>query len=135
MDLSKILSISGKPGLYLLVSQTKTGALVESLLDGKRQPAFSNERISSLEDISIFTLEEDIPLKKVFELIYSKENGGECISHKSDNNKIVQYMEEILPDFDRDRVYVSDMKKLFSWYNILNAKRLITIEDVKEETI
>lgn len=135
MDLSKILSISGKPGLYLLVSQTKTGALVESLLDGKRQPAFSNERISSLEDISIFTLEEDIPLKKVFELIYSKENGGDCISHKSDNNKIVQYMEEILPDFDRDRVYVSDMKKLFSWYNILNAKGLITIEEVKEETI
>lgn len=135
MDLSKILSISGKPGLYLLVSQTKTGALVESLLDGKRQPAFSNERISSLEDISIFTLEEDIPLKKVFELIYSKENGGECISHKSDNNKILQYMEEILPDFDRDRVYVSDMKKLFSWYNILNAKGLITIEEVKEETI
>lgn len=135
MDLSKILSISGKPGLYLLVSQTKTGALVESLLDGKRQPAFSNERISSLEDISIFTLEEDIPLKKVFKLIYSKENGGECISHKSDNNKIVQYMEEILPDFDRDRVYVSDMKKLFSWYNILNAKGLITIEEVKEETI
>ncbi|MDY0053447.1 MAG: DUF5606 domain-containing protein [Bacteroidales bacterium] len=135
MDLSKILSISGKPGLYLLVSQTKTGALVESLLDGKRQPAFSNERISSLEDISIFTLEEDIPLKKVFELIYSKENGGECISHKSDNNKIVQYMEEILPDFDRDRVYVSDMKKLFSWYNILNAKGLITIEEIKEETI
>lgn len=135
MDLSKILSISGKPGLYLLVSQTKTGALVESLLDGKRQPAFSNERISSLEDISIFTLEEDIPLKKVFELIYSKENGGECISHKSDNNKIVQYMEEILPDFDRDRVYVSDMKKLFSWYNILNAKGLITTEEIKEETI
>lgn len=135
MDLSKILSISGKPGLYLLVSQTKTGALVESLLDGKRQPAFSNERISSLEDISIFTLEEDIPLKKVFELIYSKEKGGECISHKSDNNKIVQYMEEILPDFDRDRVYVSDMKKLFSWYNILNAKGLITIEEIKEETI
>ncbi len=135
MDLSKILSISGKPGLYLLVSQTKTGALVESLLDGKRQPAFSNERISSLEDISIFTLEEDIPLKNVFELIYSKEKGGECISHKSDNNKIVQYMEEILPDFDRDRVYVSDMKKLFSWYNILNAKGLITIEEVKEETI
>ena len=113
----------------------KIYALVESLLDGKRQPAFSNERISSLEDISIFTLEEDIPLKKVFELIYSKEKGGECISHKSDNNKIVQYMEEILPDFDRDRVYVSDMKKLFSWYNILNAKGLITIEEIKEETI
>lgn len=135
MDLSKILSISGKPGLYLLVSQTKTGALVESLLDGKRQPAFSNERISSLEDISIFTLDEDIPLKKVFELIYTKENGGECISPKSDNNKIVQYMGEILPEFDRDRVYVSDMKKLFSWYNILNERGLITLEEVKEETI
>lgn len=129
MDLSKILSISGKPGLYLLVSQTKTGALVESLLDGKRQPAFSHEKISALEDISIFTIEEDVPLKKIFQLIYAKENGGECINPKSDNKMINAYMEEILPSYDRDRVYVSDMKKLFNWYNILNSKGYIKPEE------
>lgn len=136
MDLSKILSISGKPGLFLLVSQTKNGALVESLVDGKRQPAFSNERISSLEDISIFTTEEDVPLTKVFQAIFTKEDGKECISSKSDNKQILAYMREVLPNFDQDRVYISDMKKLFTWYNLLNSKGLIDLiekEESKEE--
>lgn len=136
MDLSKILSISGKPGLFLLVSQTKNGALVESLVDGKRQPAFSNERISSLEDISIFTTEEDVPLTKVFQTIFTKEDGKECISSKSDNKQILAYMREVLPNFDQDRVYISDMKKLFTWYNLLNSKGLIDLiekEESKEE--
>lgn len=132
MDLSKILSISGKPGLFKLVSQTKTGVLVESLLDGKRFPAFSHERMSALEDISIFTYEDDIPLKEVFEMIYQKEEGGECIDHKSDNNAIKSYMEEVLPEYDRDRVYVSDMKKLINWYNILHSKGYI--KPSEEET-
>ncbi|MBP1629727.1 MAG: hypothetical protein H6Q15_620 [Bacteroidetes bacterium] len=132
MDLSKILSISGKPGLFLLVSQTKNGALVESLVDGKRQPAFSNERISSLEDISIFTTEEDVPLTKVFQTIFTKEDGKECISSKSDNKQILAYMREVLPNFDQDRVYISDMKKLFTWYNLLNSKGLIDLNEKEE---
>ena len=133
MDLSTILSISGKPGLYKLISQTKTGALVESLLDSRRMPAFAHERISSLEEISIFTEEDDIPLKKVLHLIYRKENGGDCIDNKADEKDIRAYMEEVLPNYDKGRVYLSDMRKLFSWYRILNANKLIDLEEDKEE--
>lgn len=134
MDLSKILSISGKPGLFKLVSQTKSGALIESFLDGKRQPAFAKEKISSLEDISIFTTDEDVPLAKVFQEIFKKEDGKECINPKSDNKKLVAYMREVLPNFDEERVYTSDMKKLFSWYNLLIKNGLIDLNE-KEETI
>ncbi len=134
MDLSKILSISGKPGLFKLVSQTKNGALIESLIDGKRQQAFAKEKISSLEDISIFTTEEDVPLSKVFQEIYKKEDGKECINPKSDTKELVSYMKEVLPNVDVERVYTSDMKKLFTWYNILNQIDLIDLNEKEEET-
>ena len=133
MDLSTILSISGKPGLYKLISQTKSGALVESLTDSRRYPAFAHEKISSLEDISIFTVENDISLKKVFQKIYEKENGGDCIDNKAPEKVIRSYMEQVLPEYDKDRVYLSDMRKLFSWYKILNAKKLIDLEEDKVE--
>lgn len=132
MDLSTILSISGKPGLYKLISQTKTGALVESLLDSKRYPAFSNEKISSLADISIFTIDDDISLQSALQAIYKKENGGECINNKAPESEIIAYMKEVLPNFDEERVYVSDMRKLFSWYNLLNSKQLIDLETEEE---
>ena len=132
MDLSKILSISGKPGLFKLVSQTKNGALIESLIDGKRQPAFAKEKISSLEDISIFTTDEDVPLAKVFQEIYKKEDGKDCINAKLDNKQLVAYMREVLPTFDEGRVYTSDMKKLFTWYNILNKNGLIDLNEKEE---
>ena len=134
MDLSKILSISGKPGLFKLVSQTKNGALIESLIDGKRQQAFAKEKISSLEDISIFTTDEDVPLSKVFQEIYKKEEGKECINPKSDTKELVSYMKEVLPNVDLERVYTSDMKKLFTWYNILNQIDLIDLNEKEEET-
>ncbi|MPL81094.1 hypothetical protein SDC9_27003 [bioreactor metagenome] len=135
MDLSKILSISGKPGLFTLISQAKSGALIESLLDGKRQTAFANAKISSLQDISIFTIDEDIPLVKVFQEIYKKEEGKDCIDPKSDSKKLIAYMTEIVPNFDSERVYVSDMKKLFTWYNLLNSKGLIDLkEEIEAET-
>ncbi|MDD2530175.1 MAG: DUF5606 domain-containing protein [Bacteroidales bacterium] len=133
MDLSKILSISGKPGLFTLISQAKNGALIESLVDGKRQTAFANAKISSLQDISIFTIDEDVPLTKVFQNIFRKEDGKECIDPKSDSKKLIEYMNEVVPNFDSERVYVSDMKKLFTWYNLLNSKGLIDLED-KQET-
>lgn len=132
MDLSKILSISGKPGLFTLISQAKSGALIESLLDGKRQTAFTNAKISSLQDISIFTIDDDIPLVKVFQEIYKKEDGKDCIDPKSDSKKLIAYMTEIVPNFDSERVYVSDMKKLFTWYNLLNSKGLIDLKDENE---
>jgi hypothetical protein len=131
MDLSKILAITGKPGLYLVISQTKTGALVESIIDKKKIPVFSTEKLSSLNDISVFTEEEDLPLKKVLQAIYVKENGGKCIDPKSDNNALKKYMEEILPTYDKDRVYVSDMKKLFSWYNLLLQENLLDFSEEK----
>lgn len=135
MDLSKILAITGKPGLYLILSQTKSGALVESLIDKKRFPVFLNEKISTLSEISIFTTEDDIALKEVLHAIYKKENGGNCIDSKSDNNALKNYMLEVLPNYDQDRVYVSDMKKLFSWYNLLQSINYLDFtEEVKTET-
>ena len=133
MDLSKVLSISGKPGLFKLVSQTKNGALIESLIVGKRQQAFAKEKISSLEDISIFTTDEDVPLSKVFKEIFKKEEGKECINPKSDTKELVSYMKEVLPNVDVERVYTSDMKKLFTWYNLLNEKGLIDLNENEEE--
>ncbi len=131
MDLSKILSISGKPGLYLILSQTKTGALVESLIDKKRFPVFINEKINTLSDISIFTTDEDVLLKDVLHAIYKKENGGPCIDSKSDQKELKTYMLEILPNFDQDRVYASDMKKLFSWYNLLQKENILDFSEEK----
>lgn len=136
MDLSKVLSIAGKPGLHKMISQSKSGLIVESLLDGRRIPAFSHERISSLEEISIFTELDDVPLKEVFKSIYKKEDGKKTISHKSSANELKGLMLEILPDYDQERVYVSDIKKLISWYNLLVEKDLIDLkeeEDTKEE--
>lgn len=132
MDLSKILSITGKPGLYLILSQTKSGALVESLIDKKRFPVFLNEKISTLSEISIFTTDEDVLLKEVLHSIYKKENGGKCIDSKSDNKDLKNYMLEVLPNFDQERVYVSDMKKLFSWYNFLHSVNYL---DFSEENV
>jgi hypothetical protein len=125
MDLSKILSIAGKPGLFKTISQSQSGLIVESLMDGRRIPAFSNQRISSLEEISIFTETDDVPLKDVFLALYKKEEGKKTINHKSEASQLKALLEEILPDYDKDRVYVSDIKKLVNWYNLLIEKGLI----------
>src|SRR5690554_1410433 len=133
MDLSGIISISGKPGLFKVVAQSKNNIIVESLIDNKRIPAYSTDRISALEDISIYTYEEDVPLKEVYTCLATKENCGEGPSHKESLNKLSAYLEEILPDYDQDRVYPSDIKKLFQWYNILQKAGLIKLEEEKKE--
>ncbi len=129
MDLSEILSIAGKPGLFKVVGQHKNGVIVESLLDGKRFTAFANERMSSLEEISIFTEDDDIPLKEVFKKIYEKQNGEAAINHKSDNKELKAFFEETVPEYDRERVYVSDIKKVVQWYNVLQKNELLNFED------
>ena len=134
--LKTILSISGKPGLYKLVSQGKNMLIVESLLDGKRIPAFANDKISSLEEISIFTTGEDKPLKEVFMSIHEKM--GDKLDFDPKKASPVELREKflvVLPDYDEDAVYQSDMKKVFQWYQILNDKGILdfTVDNKEEE--
>jgi len=118
--LKKILSISGKPGLYELVSQGKNMLIVESLKDKKRMPAYSHEKIISLADIAIFTDEGEVPLQKVLISIKEKENGEKSLlDPKSDSKVLREYFTAVLPDFDREKVYPTDIKKIISWYNLL----------------
>ncbi len=131
MKLSGIISISGKPGLSKIITQSKNGIIVESLIDGKRFPVQGTQRVSSLEDISIYTFDEDVPLTEVFEAIYKKEEGKSCISHKGAHQELLDYIKTVLPNIDEDRVYHSDLKKLVQWYNLLLEKGLL--EKEKEE--
>jgi hypothetical protein len=120
--LNTILSIAGKPGLYRLLSQGKNMLIVESLsADKKRFPAYGNEKIISLADIAMYTDDEEVPLRKVLESMKNKENGGKASidGKKAGAEELRAYLAEVLPNFDRDRVYVGDIKKLISWYNIL----------------
>lgn len=115
------------------MSQAKNSIIVESLIDGKRMPAYATSRISALEDISIYTEDEDVKLADVFKAVYEKEDGGMAISPKSSGNELKGYFEEILPLYDKDRVYVSDIKKVLSWYNILIENKLFDPNAVEEE--
>lgn len=121
MELKEILAISGQPGLYKYVAQSTRGVIVESLLDGRRMNASTSAKVSALTDISIFTEGDDIPLADVFTKIYEHTGGKEAISHKEDPEKLKASFAEVLPEYDRDRVHVSDIKKVFMWYNILLA--------------
>lgn len=118
--LTKILSISEKPGLYRLVSTGKNLNIVESLIDGKRIPIYLTEKVIALSDVSIYTTESDVPLREVLSKIKEKENGEKAsISKKSSSKEIFAFFEEVLPTYDKDKVYASDVKKIISWYNAL----------------
>ncbi len=129
MVLKDIMAISGQPGLYRFIAQGKNAIIVEHLETKVRSSAFSSARISSLEEISVFTETEDLALGKVFDNIHEKENGGAAIDYKSDPGQLKSWFEEILPDYNREKVYVSDIKKIAQWYNILHKLNLL----VKEE--
>lgn len=133
MELKEILAISGLPGLYKYVAQSTRGVIVESLLDGKRMNAAANAKVSALTEISMFTEGEDIPLSRVFTNIYAHTGGQPAISHKEAPEKIKAAFAEVLPDYDRDRVHVSDMKKCFAWYNILVEAGLTAFEQPEQE--
>ena len=126
MNLEKILAISGKPGLYVLKVQTRTGFVAESLLDGKKITVNLKSNVSLLSEISIYTYEGEKPLTEVMQRIATKENKGQAISHKEDNATLTAYFKEILPEYDEERVYPSDIKKVLNWYNTLQAKGLVT---------
>lgn len=132
MNLNKILAISGKPGLYHLESQTRTGFLATSLLDGKRISVGIRSNVSLLSEIAIYTLETEVPLREVFKNIKEKENNGKTsISHKSDDVALEEYFFSVLPNYDENRVYVSDIKKVIQWYNLLLEKGYL--EETSEE--
>ncbi|MCK4679041.1 MAG: DUF5606 domain-containing protein [Bacteroidales bacterium] len=135
MDLKEILSIAGRPGLYKTITQAKNGVIVESLSEGKRFTAFSHERISSLEEISIFTEEDDMPLVDVFKMMYEKLEGKQAIDPKSDKEALSKFFDEMIPEYDKERVYTSDIKKVITWYNTLVEKEMLEFpeEEEKEE--
>ncbi|MDO4228461.1 MAG: DUF5606 domain-containing protein [Capnocytophaga sp.] len=138
MNLSKILAISGKPGLYHLESQTRTGFLATSLLDGKRISVGIRNNVSLLSEIAIYTLEKEVPLTEVFKNIKEKENNGKTsVSHKADGAILEEYFFSILPNYDEDRVYASDIKKVLQWYNLLHEKGFLeeTETSSKEEQV
>ena len=119
MNLEKVLAISGKPGLYELKAQTRGGFVAESLADGKKISVNVRHNVSMLSEIAMYTYTEEVPLREVFQKIAEKEDGKEAISHKESKAKLEEYFKEILPEYDEDRVYASDIKKVFQWYNIL----------------
>ena len=134
MALDKILSIAGKPGLYKLITQTRSGFVGESLIDGKRITVGLRNNVSVLSEIAIYTLEEEVPLREVFLNIQVKEKGGATsVGHKEDKIKLEEYFFEVLPNYDEDRVYPSDIKKIIRWYNLLREQGITDFSESKEE--
>ncbi len=132
MELQKILAISGQPGLWEFVAQSTSGVIVESLADGRRMNVPSSAKVSSMAEISIFTDSADVPLVQLFEAMYKHTEGKSAIDHKADPQQLKALFAAVLPDYDRDRVHVSDMKKVVQWFNALVAKGM-TDFSVKEE--
>ncbi len=133
MDLKKILTVSGKPDLFEVISNTAKGIIVESIVTKKRTQVFAHQRVNSLEDIAVYTEDGEIPLKEVFVKIYKKENGGQAISHSADAAEIKKYFEEFFPEYDREKVKFSAMKRILKWYNMLNENEFIDDKVEAEE--
>jgi len=133
MDIKGIIAISGKPGLYKVAAQGRNNIIVESLDSGKKFPAFASDKISALEDICIYTYEEDVPLIDVYTKLAEHEGYKASLSHKESADKLREHITNYLPDYDEDRVYDSDLRKLYQWYNILVDKGLVFKSDEKAE--
>lgn len=133
IDLTGIISISGQPGLFKIIAQSKNGIIVEGLADKKRVNVYASTKVSTLSDISMFTTGEDKAIEEIMFSIFEKENGGAAIDNKADDKAIETYFGEVLPDYDKDRVYVSNMRKLFSWYNALQVSGNLKKKEEKAE--
>ena len=135
----RILTISGKPGLYQLLSQGRNMFIVESVdATKKRMPVYNSDKVVMLDDIAIYTDTEEVPLREVFAKIYEKENAVLSFDTKSATpEELVEYFESVMPDYDRERVYLTHIKKIYSWYNILVANGVVDFaksEDAAEES-
>ncbi len=133
MDYKEIFTISGKSGLFKLLSRSKNNAIVESVTDHTRIPLFMSSKASSLEEIYLFTEEGNLPLKDVLKRIHTHAGGGEAIDPNAPESEIRNYFAEVVPEYDRNRVHYSDMKRLFSWYRILLSAGLLVTEEEKGE--
>lgn len=134
--LSKILSVTGRPGLYKLISTGKNLNIVESLGNGKRLPVYLHEKMVALSDVSIYTNEGDTPLREVLKRMKEKENGGKAsVGTKASGSELFAYLREVLPDYNRESVYASDVKKIITWYNILMENQIDLEEEERNEGV
>jgi len=133
IQLKDILAISGKGGLFKFIAQARNGIVVESIEDQKRHVASATARVNSLEDIAIFTNNEEVPLADIFFMVHEKSDGKETLSHKASVEELKSQFKELVPEYDEDRVYVSDIKKVFQWYNLLQKHELLEVVDKEEE--
>lgn len=136
MEFNKIIAVTGKPGLYQVLSQSKSAIIVESLIDKKRLAINATQNVSLLENIAIYTYEEDVPLLNIFQAMFEKTEGKEALSHKENDKKLTAFFEEVLPNYDAERVYVSNIKKVIQWFNMLVAVGMdFTKKEGKEEKV
>lgn len=134
MELKEILAIAGHSGLFKFISQGRNGIIVEGVESKKRMNAFAHYKVSSLSDIAIYADSGEVPLRKIFKTIQELEKSGDVLDAKANDTKIKEFFGKILPDYDKDRVYVSDIKKIFTWYTILNRNGINNFEEEIEET-
>ena len=133
MELAKIIHVSGKAGLYKIISQGKNVIITESLVEEKRVPIYANDQANSLDNIEVYTYNDTINLIDVLRTIAKKEKSNQCISHKSSKDQLKDYFREIIPEYDEERVYHSDIKKIIQWYNILQSCNIINANTIKKE--
>jgi hypothetical protein len=133
MSLSEIIAVSGMTGLYKTIAQSKNSVIVEALADKRRMPIYASQKVNTLEAISVYCADKDIPLAEVFKKISEKENKGAAIDHKSDDAELKAYFEKVLPDYDKERVHISDIRKMMQWYNILQKADMLNFDEPKAE--
>jgi hypothetical protein len=134
IDLTGIISISGQPGLFKIIAQSKNGIIIEGLADKKRTNIYSTTKVSTLSDIGMYTTGEDKPIEEIITAVFEKEKGGPCIDAKADDKAITAYFASVLPDYDKERVYVSNMRKLFNWYTILQTTGNLKEKDANADS-
>jgi len=133
MSLSEIIAVSGMAGLYKTIAQSKNSVIVENITDKKRIPVYASQKVNTLEAISVYLTDKDIPLAEVFKKMAEKENKGPAIEHKSDDAELKAYFEKVLPDYDKERVHISDIRKMIQWYNILQKADMLNFDEPKAE--
>ena len=135
MNLEGIINVAGKPGLYKVISKGNKKVIVESFIDGKRSPLYSDNQANMLEEIGIYTYDDTKPLSEIFDNIAKKEKGEQALNHKSSTKQLTIYFREILADYDEERVYISDIKKVIQWYNAMQKKGLIILPKIEKKEV